>query len=162
MNTSSESGSYFCQKMPVTVHSSMLKHTVITVLRRGPGSLSHWTRTVNMVVSSKQIKTLLLASFWLPVREPAGIITPSFPQLIISTFLLPRLTLRAQGPLFHIRPSYTFCSRMDGSVYPSFSPPFVSGCSILPSFLGSAATIISFLPHWRTSNWDSYMQGVKI
>lgn len=41
MNTPSESGSYFCQKMAVTVHNSMLKHIVITVLRRGPGSLSH-------------------------------------------------------------------------------------------------------------------------
>ena len=86
MNTSSESGSYYCQKMAMKVHSSMLKHVVTNVLRMGSESLSQWTRTVNVVVSSKQIKTLLLASCWLPVRKPTDTITPASPSRSLLPF----------------------------------------------------------------------------
>lgn len=88
MNISPESHSCDCQKIAEKVYGSMLKNRVVNVLRKGPESLSYWMRTVNMVVSPKQSKTLPLASFCSPFREPAGTITPFFLQLIITKFCL--------------------------------------------------------------------------
>lgn len=85
-NTKSEFLIY-CQETAMKVHSSS-NTTIVTLLRRGPESLSHWTRTVNMVDSSKQIKTLLLDSFCWHVREFGDIITPSSPNFSHS-FLQP-------------------------------------------------------------------------
>lgn len=69
-----------CQKTAMKVQSSS-SVTAVSVLRRGPESVFHWTvRTVNTVDSSKQIKTPPLDSFRSQVRQSGGMIT-LFPNL---------------------------------------------------------------------------------